>query len=597
MDWVTVLFALIPTILLFVQATSCLRCPQARPYVCRFGVLCGLLSGLSFVLCLLLASGSLVLSAEFSRVMVQGSLAYFSLAVLLVGSTLAAGMGLQVCCWAADRRGQIREVGAKVLATLRTVMLCRGHKQSTRTPHVEIPQIMQRPMRLLVPIGRVTTMRARLPDVVATVRDDLGLWQVCGCGEPGAGVGAVLTWTEHRVALLAQRFGPALYDKRLQGATRCSRYSLRIPMLLANAGNPSSCFRGDLKTSAVLGHAEQLANNIHPEQTPILEGSTMRLSAVGLIVTLTLAILMAPLATEAQQATKVPSIGVLLSIPMPDLFQERFREGLRERGYIEGQNIRVDYRWAAPTQVDRLSALAAEFVQRKVDIIVALYTPSAQAAKRATTEIPIVIISGDPLGTGLVASLAHPGGNVTGVSAMTTESGGKCLELLRELLPAVPQVAVLVHPTDPFARPFLEQIQAAARGIGVRIHPVIARGDEDLDEAFAAMMTAEVGAVIIQPNLATRRAAELAIKHHLPTVSLSRAFVHFGLLMSYGGSEVEAYRQTTVYVDRILKGAKPADLPVEQPLKFELVINLKTANALGLTIPPTLLFQANEVIR
>jgi putative ABC transport system substrate-binding protein len=327
------------------------------------------------------------------------------------------------------------------------------------------------------------------------------------------------------------------------------------------------------------------------------EEMTMWYSTVGVMITLTLSVLMAPLAIEAQQPTKVPHIGVLLSIPMPELFQERFREGLRELGYTEGQNIRVDYRWAAPKQVDRLNDLAAEFVRLKVDIIVALYTPSAQAAKRATTEIPVVIISGDPLGTGLVASLARPGGNVTGVSAMTTESGGKCLELLRQLLPAATHVAALVHTTDPFARPFLEQIQSDARGVGVRIQPVVARGDEDLDDAFAAMVTAGARAVIIQPNLVTPRAAELAVKHHLPTVSLSRAFAHTGLLMSYGGSEVEAYRQTTVYVDRILKGAKPADLPVEQPLKFELVINLKTAKALGLTIPPILLFQADEVIR
>jgi putative ABC transport system substrate-binding protein len=318
---------------------------------------------------------------------------------------------------------------------------------------------------------------------------------------------------------------------------------------------------------------------------------------IGILVLVALALLVAPLTAAAEPPTKVPYIGVLLSTPIPELFQERFRKGLRELGYTEGQNIRVDYRWAAPTQVDRLNDLAAEFVRLKVDIIVALYTPSAQATKRATTEIPVVIISGDPVGTGLVASLARPGGNVTGVSAMTTESGGKCLELLRELLPAVTHVAVLVHPTDPFARPFLEQIQSDARGIGVRIQAVVARGDEDLDDAFAAMVTAGARAVIIQPNLATPRASELAMKHHLPTVSLSRAFTHTGLLMSYGGSEAEAYRQTTVYVDRILKGAKPADLPVEQPWKFELVINLKTANALGLTIPPTLLFRADEVIR
>jgi putative ABC transport system substrate-binding protein len=323
----------------------------------------------------------------------------------------------------------------------------------------------------------------------------------------------------------------------------------------------------------------------------------MRHSVIGLMLTLTLGLLVVPLAAEAQQQTHVPHIGVLVSIPTPELFQERFREGLRELGYTEGQNIRVDYRWAAARQVERLNDLAAELVRLQVDIIVALYTPSAHAAKRATTEIPIVILAGDPVGTGLVASLAHPGGNVTGLSVLTTDLGGKCLELLRDLRPAMPHVAALVHATDPFARPFLAQIQSTAGSVGVQIHPVAVQGDEELDSAFTAMVTEQAGAVIIQPNLATPRAAELAVQHHLPAVSLFRVFAHAGGLMSYGASEAEAYRRTAVYVDRILKGAKPADLPVEQPTKFEFVINLKTAKILGLTIPPMLLFQADEVIR
>jgi putative ABC transport system substrate-binding protein len=293
----------------------------------------------------------------------------------------------------------------------------------------------------------------------------------------------------------------------------------------------------------------------------------------------------------------VPHIGVLVSIPTPELFQEQFRVGLRELGYAEGQNIHVDYRWAAARQVERLNDLAAEFVRLKVDLIVAMATPSAHAAKRATTAIPIVMFSGDPLGSGLVTSLAHPEGNITGLAVLTSDLGGKCLELLRELLPAVTSVAALVHATDPFAKPFLEQIQATARSVGVQIHPVVVQGDEDLDKAFATMVTAQAGAVIIQPVLATQRAADLAVQHHLPAMSLWRWWANAGGLMAYGSNEEAAFRRVAYYVDRLLKGAKPADLPVEQPTKFEFVINLKTAQALGLTIPPTLLFQADEVLR
>jgi ABC-type uncharacterized transport system substrate-binding protein len=179
-------------------------------------------------------------------------------------------------------------------------------------------------------------------------------------------------------------------------------------------------------------------------------------------------------------------------------FQAEFREALRERGYVEGQTLRVDYRWVAAGQADRLNDLAAELVRLPVDLIVAVSTPAAQAAKRAALTIPIVFIAGDPVGTGLVASLARPGGHVTGVSGIGAEIGGKCLELLRELVPAVTQVAVLVHATDPFARPFLEDIQAAAEPLGVRIHPVTVQGEEEFDGAFTAMVQEGVGAVIVQ---------------------------------------------------------------------------------------------------
>jgi len=323
----------------------------------------------------------------------------------------------------------------------------------------------------------------------------------------------------------------------------------------------------------------------------------MQRSTLSFILTLTLGCLVAPLVAAAQQPPDVPHIGVLLSIPAPELFRERFREGLKDLGYTEGQNIFIEYRWAPARQVDRLNELAAELVRLKVDIIVALYTPSAHAAKRATTVIPVVMLSGDPVGTGLVASLAHPGGNITGLSVVSTDLGGKCLELFRELLPAVTHVAALVHATDPFAKPFLENIQSTARSIGVQIDPVVVQGDDDLDKAFASMVTVQDGAVIIQPNLATPRAAELAMNHHIPSMSLFKSFAKIGLLMSYGANEEAAFRSVAYYVDRILKGAKPADLPVEQPTKFEFVINLQTAQVLELAIPPSLLFQADEVIR
>jgi putative tryptophan/tyrosine transport system substrate-binding protein len=317
---------------------------------------------------------------------------------------------------------------------------------------------------------------------------------------------------------------------------------------------------------------------------------------VGVIVTLTLRLLAAPLAGEAQPA-KVPRIGVLGLVSTPERDQTQFREGLHERGYIEGQSILVDYRWVAAGQADRLNDLAVEFVRLPVDLIVALSTPSVQAAKRATTVLPIVMSAADPVETGLVASLARPGANITGIAAMTTELGGKCVELLRELQPAVPHVAVLVHTTDPFARPFLEHIQAAAGSVGVQVYPVVVRGDEELDGAFRAMVQEGVGAVIVQPILATPRAAALAIQHHLPAIAPRLAFAEVGGLMAYAANRASLWRSVAAYVDKILKGAKPADLPVERPMQFDLVINLKTAQALGITLPPLLLFQAAQVIQ
>jgi putative ABC transport system substrate-binding protein len=319
-------------------------------------------------------------------------------------------------------------------------------------------------------------------------------------------------------------------------------------------------------------------------------------STVGVMVTLTLRILAAPLAGEAQPAN-VPRIGVLGLVSTPERDQAQFRAGLRERGYVEGQNILVEYRWGVAGQAERLNDLAAEFVRLQVDLIVALSTPSVQAAKRATTAIPIVMIAGDPVATGLVTSLARPGGNITGIAAMTAELGGKCVELLRDLLPAVPHVAVLLHATDPFAQPFLESIESAAQSVGVSIQRIVVRGDEALDSAFTAMVNERAGAVLVQPILATQHAAELSVQHHLPAIAPRLAFAEVGGLMAYAASRASYWRSVATYVDKILKGAKPADLPVEQPTQFELVLNLKTAQALGITMPPLLLFQATQVIQ
>ena len=330
-------------------------------------------------------------------------------------------------------------------------------------------------------------------------------------------------------------------------------------------------------------------------------------STVGIMVTLTCSLLAALLPVEAQPA-HVPRVGVLavegVMVSTLERFQAEFRGALRERGYVEGQNVLIDYRWVAAGQTERLNDLAVELVHLPVDLIVAFNTPAAQAAQRATMVIPIVFSAGDPVGTGLVANLARPGGNITGISGMGAETGGKCLELLRELLPTVTHVAVLVHATDPFARSFLAHIASAARSlgvrihpVGVRIHPVGVRGAEEFDGAFTAMVKEGVGAVIVQPLLATPRAAALAVQHHLPTISPGVTFAEAGGLMTYAANNASRWRSLATYVEKILKGAQPTDLPVEQPMKFGLVINLKTAQGLDLTIPPTLLFQADEVIR
>ena len=304
-----------------------------------------------------------------------------------------------------------------------------------------------------------------------------------------------------------------------------------------------------------------------------------------------------PLAARAQQP-KVPKIGVLVvGTPDPGPFWRLFREGLRDLGYIDGQTILFEFR-SAGGKAGLLPELAADLVRLKVDIIVVWHTPTAHAAKQVTHEIPIVMADvGDPVGTGLVASLARPGGNVTGMAGVTAELAGKSVELIRDMMPSARHVAVLANATDPFRKPFLEQIELAARTVGVGLQPIMVGGGEELDAAFSRLSKERIDAVIVQPSLPTKRAAELALKHRLPAVSVPRWFAEEGGLMSYSARLADLYRQAAVYVDKILKGAKPADLPVQQPMRFELVINLKTAKALGLTIPPSVLVRADEIIQ
>jgi putative ABC transport system substrate-binding protein len=301
-----------------------------------------------------------------------------------------------------------------------------------------------------------------------------------------------------------------------------------------------------------------------------------------------------PFATRAQEL-KVPKIGILL-VGNREPFWTIFGEGLRELGHIEGHNILLDVR-SSEGKPNLLPDLVSQLIHANVDIIVASETPAVQAAKRATSEIPIVMApSGDPVGTGLIASLARPGGNVTGLSAATAELAGKSLELVREVLPSAHRVAALADPTNPFTKPFMEQVQLAGRALGIDIKAVMVRGANDYDAAFSEMAAERVSAVVVQPTLPRKGMVDLTLKHRLASVSGNRAFADAGGLMSYSASLADRYRYAAIYVDKILKGAKPAEPPVQQPKAFELIINLKSAKALGLTVPPTLLARADEVI-
>jgi putative ABC transport system substrate-binding protein len=313
-------------------------------------------------------------------------------------------------------------------------------------------------------------------------------------------------------------------------------------------------------------------------------------------------LLAAPRAAVAQQAAKAARIGFLSisggRIPTMDI-----SPGLRELGWIEGQNIAIEYRWAANSE-DRLPALAAELVRLKVEVIVTSGTPAAQAAKRATTTIPIVMtFVADPVGSGLVSSLARPGGNVTGLTTLATGLIAKRLELLKAMVSGSTRVAVLWQPGalgERAMRDLVEETQVAARTLGLKLRFVEARRPDDLEQAFSAMREARVGGLLVFPNpllFEERRSiVEHATKGRLPAIYPWREAASVGGLMSYSTNFPDMYRRAATYVDKILKGAKPGDLPIEQPTTFELVLNLKTAKALGLKISPSLLARADQVI-
>ena len=305
-----------------------------------------------------------------------------------------------------------------------------------------------------------------------------------------------------------------------------------------------------------------------------------------------------PLATRAQRPERTWRVGVLMAGSPPNLFVSVLQNSLRDLGYIEGRNISFEIRFAHDRS-ELATRLAAELVRLEPDVIVTHFTPAAVAAKAATTTIPIVMApAGAPVETGLVTSLARPGGNVTGLSSMAAEFGGKRLELLRQVVPNLSRVGVLALSANPFTQPFLSDMNTAAASAGVRLDPVLVASAAEFENAFAVMARAHTQAVIVQPFFDAQRVSivELAAKHRLPTMFSDREAVVSGGLMSFWADQSEFFRRAAVFVDKILKGAKPQDLPVEQPAKFELVVNVKTATDLGLTIPPSILARADELI-
>ena len=328
---------------------------------------------------------------------------------------------------------------------------------------------------------------------------------------------------------------------------------------------------------------------------------------IALLVALAFSILLAaPLGAQSQPAGKAARIGVLgdTSPPAETSYSgiAAFLQGLRDLGYKDGRQVTIEYRWAEG-QRDRLADLAADLVRSRVDVVLALGPASARAAKNATTTTPIVFVgSGDPIAEGLVSSLARPGGNVTGLALIAgLDIVGKRLALLKEVVPGVTRMAMLWNPTNPSHVPALKEVPGIARSLRVELRAVAARGPDEFDGAFTAMRKLRVGGLLVLADgvfvLQAARLVSLSAESHLPTIYGNRTFTEAGGLMSYQGSFVTLYRRAASVVDKILKGAKPSDIPVEQPTQIELIINLKTAKALGLTIPKSLLQRADEVIQ
>jgi putative ABC transport system substrate-binding protein len=302
-----------------------------------------------------------------------------------------------------------------------------------------------------------------------------------------------------------------------------------------------------------------------------------------------------PLAARAQQI-RVYRVGALVvGNADANSFRKELREELRKSGYVEGQNLLFELR-SAEEKLDLLPKLAAELVALKVDVIVAVYTPCALAAQNATREIPIVVVAGDPLGSGLVLSLARPGGNITGISLMAAELHGKCVELLHDMIPSVRRVAGIANAADPFSKLVLEQFQLADKAVGIQVMPVAVRSPDEIDAAFAMVKKEGADAVVVQGSLASKNVAELAVKHRLPSAAVPRSFAEVGGLLSYGADDPDSFRRSASFVIKILRGGKTADMPVEQPTKFELVINLKTAKALSIEVPWFFQQRADRVI-
>ena len=302
-----------------------------------------------------------------------------------------------------------------------------------------------------------------------------------------------------------------------------------------------------------------------------------------------------PVAAQAQPA-QVRRVGVLiLGNVEADAFRKELQEGLLKAGYVEGRNVLIDIR-SAQGRLDLLPILAAELVAAKVDVLVALLTPSARAAQQATRDIPIVMMVANAVETGIIASLVRPGGNITGVSMLAAEAHGKCVELLSDMLPAVRKVAALGNASDPFMPLFLENVHLSAKSAGVEIVEAKVRSADEIEAAMARVVQEGAGALVMQGSLPSRTVADLALKQRLPAASFSRAFPDAGGLLSYGANTTDAYQRAVHYVVKILQGAKPGEIPAEQPTKFDLVINLKTAKTLGVNVPATLLARADDVI-